>query len=84
MWLWTTTGAFGAGIFGLLYSPIVITGLHQSFTAVSMQLIANINTTGGDIMGPICSMANVAQGAAAMAVFFVDRNKKMKAIAQCH
>ena len=81
VWLWTTTGAFGAGIFGLLYSPIVITGLHQSFTAVSMQLIANINTTGGDIMGPICSMANVAQGAAAMAVFFVDRNKKMKAIA---
>ncbi|MGG7142153.1 sucrose-specific PTS transporter subunit IIBC [Clostridium nigeriense] len=81
VWLWNTTGALGAGIFGSLYSVIVITGLHQSFTAVSMQLIADINNTGGDIMGPICSMANVAQGAAAMAVFFVNKNKKMKAIA---
>ncbi|MBA1393219.1 PTS maltose transporter subunit IIBC, partial [Lactobacillus sp. XV13L] len=80
LWLWKSTGAFGAGIFGFFYSAIVITGLHQSFLAVSMQLIADIKHTGGDIMGPICSMANVAQGAAAIAVFFISKDKKMKSI----
>ena len=31
VWLYNTTGAFGMGIFGAVYSPIVLTGLHQSF-----------------------------------------------------
>ena len=34
VWLYSSTGAFGLGIFGLFYSPIVITGLHQSFPAI--------------------------------------------------
>ncbi len=34
VWLYNTTGAFGMGIFGAVYSPIVLTGLHQSFPAV--------------------------------------------------
>ncbi|MGO1641820.1 MAG: PTS transporter subunit EIIC, partial [Lactobacillus amylovorus] len=40
VWLYNTTGAFGMGIFGLTYSAIVTTGLHQSFPAVETQLLA--------------------------------------------
>ena len=32
--LYDTTGALGMGVFGLTYSAIVTTGLHQSFPAV--------------------------------------------------
>ena len=40
VWLYDTTGAFGMGVFGLTYSAIVTTGLHQSFPAVETQLLA--------------------------------------------
>src|SRR5699024_12762340 len=42
VWLYNTTGDFGMGIFGLSYSAIVTTGLHQSFPAVETQLLAEI------------------------------------------
>ncbi|MFM9746112.1 PTS transporter subunit EIIC, partial [Streptomyces brasiliscabiei] len=29
VWLYNTGGFVGTGIFGVLYSPIVLTGLHQ-------------------------------------------------------
>ena len=30
-WLYTTAGPVGGFLFGMVYSPIVVTGLHQSF-----------------------------------------------------
>ena len=58
------------GIFGLFYSAIVITGLHQTFPAIETQLLAQKATTGGSFIFPVASMANIAQGGAAAAIFF--------------
>ncbi|MEY8370714.1 sucrose-specific PTS transporter subunit IIBC [Aerococcaceae bacterium 50-4] len=74
-------GAFGYGIFGLFYSAIVLTGLHQSFPAIETALIADVATTGGNFIFPIASVANVAQGAAALAVYFITKNEKTKGLA---
>ncbi|MBK9159474.1 MAG: sucrose-specific PTS transporter subunit IIBC [Propionibacteriaceae bacterium] len=74
-WIYTTAGPFGGLIFGLVYSPIVVTGLHQSFPAVELPLI---NSGVGDFIFPIASMANVAQGAACLAVFLKARDAKLK------
>ena len=65
-WTYSTLGVVGGLLFGLVYSPIVVTGLHQSFPA---------------IIFPVASMANVAQGAAALAVFFKTRDAKLKGLA---
>ncbi len=81
LWLYTTGGAIGGLIFGLIYSPIVITGLHQSFPAIELPLLADIAKTGGSFLLPIAAMANVSQGAATLAVFLKTRNEKMKALA---
>ncbi|UZH05598.1 sucrose-specific PTS transporter subunit IIBC [Heyndrickxia coagulans] len=80
MWLYNATGAVGTAIFGLFYSPIVITGLHQSFPAIETTLLADIAKTGGSFVFPIASMANIAQGAACLAVFFITKSKKQKSL----
>ena len=82
-WTFNTLGVIGGLIFGLFYSPIVVTGLHQSFPAVELPLITELQNsgTGGDFIFPIASMANVAQGAAALAVFLRTRDAKMKGLA---
>ncbi|AVK61643.1 PTS beta-glucoside transporter subunit EIIBCA [Lactobacillus sp. CBA3605] len=78
--LYNTTGWIGMGIFGLLYSAIVITGLHQTFPAIETQLLANISKTGGSFIFPVASMANIAQGAATLAIFFATKSQKQKAL----
>ncbi|WP_206645855.1 PTS beta-glucoside transporter subunit IIBCA [Actinomyces oricola] len=82
-WGFNTLGVLGGLLFGLLYSPIVVTGLHQSFPAVELPLITQLQTegTGGDFIFPIASMANVAQGAVALAVFFKAKDAKLKGLA---
>jgi len=80
-WLYNTAGPVGGFLFGIVYSPIVVTGLHQSFPAVELPLIADKASTGGSFIFPIASMANVAQGAVALAVFLKTRDAKMKGLA---
>lgn len=75
--LYTSAGPVGGFIFGLIYSPIVITGLHQSFPPIELQLF----TQGGSFIFAIASMANVAQGGAALGVYLTTRDKKMKGLA---
>ena len=77
-WLYSTLGVVGGLIFGFFYSAIVVTGLHQSFPAIEIPLIKQ---GAGDFIFPIASMANVAQGAAALAVFFKPRDGKLKGLA---
>ncbi|WP_291463694.1 sucrose-specific PTS transporter subunit IIBC [Actinomyces sp.] len=79
-WAYTTLGLFGGLIFGFFYSAIVVTGLHQSFPAIEIPLLPS-NGGAGDFIFPIASMANVAQGAAALAVFFKTRDAKLKGLA---
>lgn len=81
IWFYNTTGWFGMGIFGLLYSAIVITGLHQTFPAIETQLLANISKTGGSFFLPVAAMANIGQGAATAAVWLTSKNKKQKSLA---
>ena len=82
VWLYNTTGAFGMGVFGLTYSAIVTTGLHQSFPAVETQLLAQFaqGHGSGDFIFVTACMANVAQGAATFAVYFLTKNKKIKGL----
>ena len=81
VWLVNTLGGVGYGIFGLGYSAIVLTGLHQSFPAIETSLLADIAKTGGDFIFPIAAAANVAQGAATFAIFFLTKNEKQKGLA---
>ncbi|MCP6680830.1 sucrose-specific PTS transporter subunit IIBC [Bacillus nakamurai] len=65
-------------IFGGLYPLIVLTGVHHSFHAIEAGLIADL---GRNYILPIWSMANVAQGAAGLAIFFLTKKAKTKEIA---
>ena len=82
VWLYNTTGFIGMGIFGGTYSLIVMTGLHQSFPAIETQLLsAWTNGVGyGDFIFIVASMANVAQGAATFAIWFLTKNSKTKGL----
>lgn len=75
-WLYEFGGAIGGLIFGLLYAPIVITGMHHSFIAVETTLIADATKTGGSFIFPIATMSNIAQGGAALAAFFIIKQNK--------
>lgn len=79
-WMYNSLGLFGGAIFGLLYAPICLTGMHHSFIAVETQLLAAVKTTGGSFIFPTASMSNVAQGAAVLAVLAVTKDKKLKSI----
>ena len=80
-WLYHTAGFIGGGVLGFLYAPFVITGMHHSFIAIETQLLVDIAKTGGTFIFPIAAMANISQGAAALAVGFMSKDKKMKGIA---
>ncbi|MBM7635348.1 sucrose-specific PTS transporter subunit IIBC [Streptococcus saliviloxodontae] len=82
VWLYDTTGFLGMGIFGALYTPIVVTGLHQSFPAFETQLITayNAGKGSGDFIFVVASMANMAQAAAAFAVYTLTKDSKTKGL----
>lgn len=79
-WMYNTLGAVGGAIFGLVYAPITLTGMHHSFIAIETQLIADSANTGGSFIFSTASMNNVAQGAAVLAVLALTKNEKMKSI----
>lgn len=79
-YLYTNLGPVAGLIFGGTYSLIVITGMHHSFHAVETGLLAN-PAIGVNFLLPIWSMANVAQGGAALAVYCKTRNKTLKTVA---
>lgn len=81
LWLYETAGFIGGAIFGAIYAPIVITGMHNSFIPVETQLIADIAKTGGSFIFPIAAMNNIAQGAAAFGALWVTTNQKLKGVA---
>ncbi|AOX43664.1 PTS system, trehalose-specific IIBC component [Spiroplasma sp. NBRC 100390] len=65
---------FFAPILGLLYAPIVITGVHTMFNAVMIQNTAQI---GGSFIFPILCMSNIAQGSATL-MFTINNRKDPK------
>ncbi|AZN35400.1 sucrose-specific PTS transporter subunit IIBC [Iodobacter ciconiae] len=73
-------GVLAGMLFGGAYSLVVITGVHHSFHAIEAGLLSN-PAIGKNFLLPIWAMANVAQGGAALAVFFRTSDAKVKQIA---
>lgn len=65
-------------IIGLIYSPSVVTGLHQMYTAIDVSMLAQYGVT---YWLPIASSANIAQGGACLAVALKTRSEKTKSLA---
>ena len=68
-------------LFGGLYSAIVITGIHHSFHAIEAGLLGN-PAIGVNFLLPIWAMANVAQGGACLAVWFLAGRADVTALAK--
>ena len=77
---WMLTLPFGLGslVMGALYAPTVVTGIHQMYTAIDIGQIAQYGVT---YWLPLASAANIAQGAAALAVALKSKDKKVKSLA---
>ena len=71
----TLSWLFGL-IFGALYSPLVITGLHHMTNAIDSQLIADTGSTG---LWPMIALSNIAQGSAVVAVWYMNRHDEEEA-----
>lgn len=77
-WLLTLPFGLGSLVMGGLYAPTVVTGIHQMYTAIDLGQIAQYGVT---YWLPLASAANVAQGAAALAVGIKSKDKKIKSLA---
>ena len=66
---------FGA-VFGALYAPFVITGLHHMTNAIDTQLIAD---AGGTALWPMIALSNIAQGSAVFAYYIMHRHDEREA-----
>lgn len=62
-----------AAIFGFLYAPLVITGLHHMTNAIDLQLVAEF---GGTALWPMIALSNIAQGSAVLAMIFLQKNNE--------
>ena len=60
---------FGA-VFGFVYAPLVITGLHHMSNAIDLQLVADY---GGTMLWPMIALSNIAQGSAVLGMTALQR-----------
>ena len=77
-WMLTLPLGLGSLVMGALYAPTVVTGIHQMYTAIDIGQIAQYGVT---YWLPLASAANIAQGAAALAVALKSKDKKIKSLA---
>jgi len=78
VWLFDVLPALGGLVYGILYAPLVVTGMHHAFLAVDIQLTAPAD--GGTFLWPILALSNIAQGSAALAMIFVTKNENLKGL----
>lgn len=67
------TGDFaviGAMVFGFLYAPLVITGVHHTTNAVDLQLMQEM---GGTPIWPLIALSNIAQASAVVGIIIISR-----------
>ena len=85
---WILTGAtalirmplgIGGLIIGFVYAFTVVAGFHHMYNMIEAQMLGSVAHL--NIWMPVATAANVAQGAAAMAVAFKTKNKKTEAMA---
>ncbi|MCI9297804.1 MAG: PTS system trehalose-specific EIIBC component [Lachnospiraceae bacterium] len=70
------TGTFKmvfAVIFGVVYAPLVITGLHHMSNAIDLQLIADYD---GTMLWPMIALSNIAQGSAVLGMIWLQRKDR--------
>ncbi len=84
---WVLSGAqqlialpFGVGgaLVGGLYAPTVVAGLHHMYNAIEAGMLSS---TGLNTWMPVATAANVAQGAACLAVAVKSKSAKTKSVA---
>ncbi|MEH0668071.1 PTS trehalose transporter subunit IIBC [Vibrio owensii] len=67
------TGDFamiGSIIFGFLYAPLVITGIHHTTNAVDLQLMQEL---GGTPIWPLIALSNIAQASAVVGIIIISK-----------
>jgi trehalose PTS system EIIBC or EIIBCA component len=64
------------GVFGILYAPLVITGLHHTTLAIDAQLIADYGSTN---LWPLIDLSNIAQGASVFDIYLLHKKNKKEA-----
>ena len=77
-WLIAIPFGIGSFIMGGVYAPTVVAGVHHMYNAIELAMIAD---NGQNTWMPIATAANVAQGAAALAVAFKTKSQKTRSMA---
>lgn len=62
-----------AAIFGALYAPLVMTGLHHMTNAIDTQLV---NALGYTTLWPMIALSNIAQGSAVVGMSVLQRHNE--------
>ncbi|MFD2046425.1 PTS system trehalose-specific EIIBC component [Ornithinibacillus salinisoli] len=76
--IFDTVPIIGGLVYGALYAPLVITGMHHTFLAVDLQLLGSTETT---FLWPIVALSNIAQGAAVFAMMLAAKDENLKGLA---
>lgn len=74
------TGDFavlGSMIFGFLYAPLVITGIHHTTNAVDLQLMQDM---GGTPIWPLIALSNIAQASAVVGIIWISKKHNEREI----
>ncbi len=71
--LFSSFGWLFAGVFGFLYAPLVMTGLHHMTNAIDSQLV---NTYEGTILWPMIALSNIAQGSSVLAMSLLQKKNE--------
>jgi PTS system trehalose-specific IIC component len=74
------TGDFaiiGSTVFGFLYAPLVITGIHHTTNAVDLQLMQEL---GGTPIWPLIALSNIAQASAVIGIIIISKKQDEREI----
>lgn len=77
-WLIALPLGIGSFVMGALYAPTVVAGVHHMYTIIDVGQLAQFGVT---YWLPLASAANLAQGAATLAVALKTKQTKMKSMA---
>lgn len=67
----------GSAIFGLLYAPLVVTGIHHTTLAIDMQMTESM---GGTPIWPIIALSNIAQASAVVGIILISKKHNEREI----
>ena len=62
-----------AAVFGALYAPVVMTGLHHMTSAIDTQMVSIMGYT---ILWPMIALSNIAQGSAVLAMSVLQKKNE--------